>query len=191
MRKKLKRKFIFLMVIILIVALFLSISCEVVSIMLGTDTDSIERRKKEAQQELIKDAELRRKEEEKERIAEEAELLEGFEEEEKLFPDEPITYSGEFDGVGITLIVDYKTTVVSGSVNLSGDDYVDATINGEIDIDTFKVTSNFSGIMGSKEYGKEYPFNGIVTGIISEDLSTFNGEILNDEGAGGEFTATK
>ena len=109
--------------------MFLSISCEVVSIMLGTDTDSIERRKKEAQQELIKDSELRRKEEEKERIAEEAELLEGFEEEEKLFPDEPITYSGEFDGVGITLIVDYKTTVVSGSVNLSGDDYVDGLCN--------------------------------------------------------------
>jgi hypothetical protein len=196
MRKKLKYNFIFFLVIVLIVALFLSTSCEIVSIMLGRDTDSKERRKKEAQQELIKqeekNAELRRKEEEEQATAE-AELEELiFEEEEKLIPDEPITYSGDALGLAVVLVVNFKTTEVTGSIILSGDDYVDATItDGKINIDTFEITANFSGIMGSAEYGEDAPFNGTITGIISNDLSTFDGVILDDEGDGGKFTINK
>ena len=113
--------------------------------------------------------------------------------EEESLPSEPITYSGDALGLAVVLIVDFKTTVVTGSVSLSGDFYVDATItNGKIDIETFEITANFSGIMGSGEYGGiEEPFNGTITGIISEDLSTFNGVILDDEGDGGDFTLNK
>ncbi|MFC2144712.1 hypothetical protein ACFLQQ_00095 [Actinomycetota bacterium] len=129
---------------------------------------------------------------EKEQVAAEAEFEEGFEEEEKLIPKEPITYSGDALGLAVVLVVNFKTTVVTGSVNLSGDDYIDATItDGIINIDTFEITSNFSGIMGSAEYGVEYPFNGTIIGIISNDLSTFDGVILDDEGDGGKFTASR
>jgi len=58
-------------------------------------------------------------------------------------------------------------------------------------MDTFEITANFSGIMGSKEHGVTYPCNGTITGIISDDLSTFNGIMLDDEGDGGKFTATR
>ena len=93
-------------------------------------------------------------------------------------------------GLAVVLVVNFKTTVVTGSVKLSGDDYVDATIaDGNINIDTLEITSNFSGIMGSAEYGVDYPFNGTITGIISNDLSTFDGVILDDEGDGGKFKA--
>jgi len=124
--------------------------------------------------------------------AEEAELLQGFEEEEKLILDEPITYSGDALGLAVVLVVNFKTEVVTGSINLSGDDYVDATItDGIINIDTFEITANFSGIMGSAEYSQEDTFNGIITGKVSEDLNTFNGDIRDDEGDGGKFTITK
>jgi len=163
--------------------------------MLGQDSDTIERRKKEAQQELIeqgkKDAELKRKREEEQAVVE-AEPEEGFEEEEKLIPDDPITYSGDALGLAVILVVNFKTKVVTGSINLSGDDYVDATItDGKINIETFEITANFSGIMGSAEYDQVDTFSGIITGKVSEDLNTFNGDIRDDEGDGGEFTIKK
>ena len=37
-------------------------------------------------------------------------------------------------------MVNFKTTEVSGSLSLSGDDYVDAAIDGVINIDTFEGT---------------------------------------------------
>ena len=99
---------------------------------------------------------------------------------------------GDAMGLNIVLIVDFKSTGVTGSINLSGDDYIDATIvDGKIDLETLNVTTNFSGIMGSKEYGKEFSFTGTITGIITEDLNIFNGEIIDDEGEGGEFTLAK
>lgn len=124
---------------------------------------------------------------EREQAATEAEP----EEEERLIPDEPITYSGDLWDVGIDLIVDFKTKVVSGSLSQSGDPYVNAKIDGTINIETFKVTTTFSGVVGAPEYGKEEPFNGTINGIISDDLSTFNGILLDDEGESGEITLTK
>ena len=112
------------------------------------------------------------------------------EEDVKIIPNEPITYSTNMDGAAVILIVNFKTTEVTGSISLSGVTSVDATINGKIDINTFEITSNYSGIMVVEEAG-EYPFNGTITGKITDDLSTFNGEILNDEGKGRKITATK
>ncbi len=73
---------------------------------------------------------------------------------------------------------------------MSGDDYIDATITDGT-IDAFYIKAKFSGIMGMKEYGKEEEFKGTISGPISNDLSTFDGLILDDEGGGGEFTATR
>lgn len=75
---------------------------------------------------------------------------------------------------------------------MSGDDYVDATItDGKINIETFGITANFSGIMGSAEYDQVDTFSGIITGKVSEDLNTFNGDIRDDEGDGGGIYITK
>ena len=117
-------------------------------------------------------------------------------EEENLIPNEPITYTGNLynaNGTEVILIVNFKTTEVTGPISLdSVDDYIDATINGKIDIDTFEVTSNYYGIWRLKETDEEFPFNGTITGKITEDLSTFNGIIHPDySDVGVEFTATK
>ena len=56
---------------------------------------------------------------EAEKEIEEAEL----EEEEKMLPNEPVKYNGEFGGVSIILVIDFKTTKVTGSVSLSGDEF--------------------------------------------------------------------
>ncbi len=45
--------------------------------------------------------------------------------------------------------------------------------------------------MGSAEYNQVDTFNGIITGKVSEDLNTFNGDIRDDEGDGGKFNITK
>jgi len=118
------------------------------------------------------------------------EYLNGDGDGDEYLPDEPITYSGEFEGVGIILIVDFKTTAVSGSVSMGGDLYLDAGIEGIINIETFEVTATFSGIMGAAGAGMEEPWNGTINGTISGDLSTYNGNIKDDEG-GGKFTATR
>ncbi|MFC2145623.1 hypothetical protein ACFLQQ_04755 [Actinomycetota bacterium] len=147
----------------------------------GYDEEEYEEELKELERE-------EREKKEREEAAAEAELGEGFEEEEKLIPNDPITYYGDVQGVDVILVINFKTTEVSGSVSLSGDDYIDAAIDGVISIDTFEITSNFSGIMGSKEYGVSYPFNGTINGNISDDLKIFNGVLLDDEGGGGKFT---
>ncbi len=145
-----------------------------------------ETRKKAEEYEAAKEAEEAAAEEET--LVEEIEVAE---EEENLIPNEPITYSGSIDGPTIILIVNFKTTEVTGSISLSGEEYIDATISGKINIDNFEITSNYSGILGLKETSQEYPFNGTITGIITDDLSTFNGEILNDEGKGRKITASR
>ncbi len=127
---------------------------------------------------------------------EEAEETVVVDEKENLIPNEPITYSGNLynaNGTEVILIVNFKTTEVTGPISLdSVDDYIDATINGKIDIDTFEVTSNYSGIWRLKETDEEFPFNGTITGKITKDLSTFNGIIHPDySDVGVEFTATK
>ena len=89
------------------------------------------------------------------------------------------------------MTVDFKTTAVSGSLDASGDYYLSAGIEGTINIETFKINANFSGIMGASEAGIEEPWNGTINGEISEDLSTFNGDIKDDEDYGTKFIATR
>jgi hypothetical protein len=148
-----------------------------------------------SEQDIKAEAEAAKKAEEEAVTEEEIAEEEVVAEEEKLIPNEPITYSGVLtnaNGTEVILIVDFKNKKVTGSVSMSGDDYIDAAINGKIDIDTFEVTSNYSGIWRLKETDEEFPFNGTITGKITEDLSTFNGIIHPDySDVGVEFTATK
>ena len=75
--------------------------------------------------------------------------------------------------------------------------YVDATItDGKIDLDYYilDITTKYSGVAGSKKVegseGVEFPINGTITGTITDDLKTFNGEMKNEEGSQ-KFTATR
>ena len=127
---------------------------------------------------------------EKEQTAAEAELEEGFEEEEKLLPKEPTTYCGIiWDSIDISLVIDFKTQQVSGFLVEEGNHYTDAKIVGTIDIETFKVNSTFSGIMGY--YDEEVLYSGTIDGAVSENLKTFNGTLLDNQGNGVDLTATK
>ena len=114
------------------------------------------------------------------------------EEAEKLIPNEPITYSCSMQGIPIILIVNFKTKEVTGSIEIGA--YPDWIIsNGKIDLDTLKITdANVSGIKEiDKKYDKEIPFNGTITGKISEDLRTVSGELTdNDTGESIEFTGS-
>jgi hypothetical protein len=94
--------------------------------------------------------------------------------------------------VDIILVIDFKTQQVSGKLTETGNHYTDAVIDGTIDIETFKIKSTFSGIMGSVHEDEDVPFNGTIDGIVSEDLKTFDGtlEDKGNEGIGGAFTAT-
>ena len=114
------------------------------------------------------------------------------EDEETPIPDKPVTYSVEFEGTNIILIVDFKTKAVSGSVSFDDPyQYLDATIEGTINIKTFEVATNFSGIMGWKETGDTDIFIGTINGVADEDLSISEGVILDNEGTGGDFTASR
>jgi hypothetical protein len=150
-----------------------------------------EEEKKQAEAEEAAAAEEVAEEEvvtEEETLVEEIEVAE---EEENLTPNEPIIYSTSIDGAKVILIVNFKTKEVKGSISKSGEDYVDATIKGEIiNINTFEITTNYSGIEGSP--GVEFTINGTITGKITEDLNIFNGVITPDSyDEGVEFTATR
>ena len=65
------------------------------------------------------------------------------------------------------------------------------TLDIKININTFEISTNYYGILVVEEAG-EYPFNGLITGKITDDLNTFNGILLPDyEDSGIKFTATK
>ncbi len=132
-------------------------------------------------------------EEEREKEEREAELEEAAGEEEKSFPDEPITYTGNISGLPITLTVNFKTTEVTGSMPSPVKSYPDFIVtDGKIDLDTLAITANFSGVREMDSDGNVIQTSWFtITGKISDDLSTVNGEILNDEGESGEFTATR
>ena len=116
-------------------------------------------------------------------------------EEKKQFPDEPVTYYGNIEGVVVKLIVNFNNKTVSGSI--SEDDgvwYIDAPIvEGVIDnMDTLSITTLFEGVIGNKEAGRSEPVCGFVYGNISKDLSEFDGTLLETtEGISIVFTATR
>jgi hypothetical protein len=104
-----------------------------------------------------------------------------------------IIYTGSVNGATVILIVDFKTTEVTGSVSLTGDDYINANINdGKINLDTLEINTKYSGTGRLEAEGDDYPVNGTITGKISDDLSTFQGTIKSDyENEGTGFIATK
>jgi hypothetical protein len=121
--------------------------------------------------------------------------------EENSFPNKPVTYEGNIENgypITVILIVDFTTANVAGSLSCCGEGlntYVDATItNGKINVDTLEITTNYSGVAGSKAVegseGAEIPISGTITGIITDDLTTFNGEMKSEEGAQ-KFTAAR
>ena len=116
-------------------------------------------------------------------------------EREKMFPDEPVNYYGNIEGVVVKLIVNFKNRSVSGSV--SQDDgvwYVNAPIvDGVIEnINTLSIMTSFKGVIGNREAGREEAFSGSIYGNISEDLRIFEGTLLETvEGVSIEFTATR
>ena len=112
----------------------------------------------------------------------EAALIEGFSEEEVLLPNEPVAYQGNVDGVSATMVIGFKTSDVSGALSLAGDDYAEAEIVGVIDLVTFKVTAVFSGTVGSKKQGVSFPWAGTIEGVVSPDLASFTGLLVDDEG---------
>ncbi|MBE0685150.1 MAG: hypothetical protein IH585_04040 [Anaerolineaceae bacterium] len=119
----------------------------------------------------------------------EEQLMEGLEELEKILPNEPVEYEGEIEGVGFSMTVDFQAASVKGELSLDGDDYAQAEVEGEIQLESLMVGSVFSGVTGSKEYGMEFPWSGRITGYFSEDLITFFGTIVDDEGTSIDFVA--
>ncbi len=203
---KKKKLYLILTILVLVVFFSMALTCweffgrERNEFNAGISSDEAEEAEQAAllEEARVKAAEYEAaKEEEEEAPAEEVVEEAGVAEEERSFPNEPITYSGNIDMVTVILIVNFKTTEVTGSLSFGGDNintYVDATImDGKINIDTFEITTNYSGVTGSKGEGfdpVEFPINGTITGIITDDLSTFNGEMSSEEGAQ-KFTATR
>ena len=112
---------------------------------------SMERIKRKAAEEEAKEEEQT----EAEQAAPNEEAAEA-EEKEISFPDEQVTYTGKISGLASILTVNFKTTVVTGSIdNVS--DYPDYIISdGKIDLDTLEITAKVSGILGRDEkYGEE------------------------------------
>lgn len=146
----------------------------------------------EKEEELLAEKEeerLAKAEEEKKTETEQAATTE---EEAKPNSSETINYSGIVNEATVILIVDLKTAEVTGSINLSGDDYIDAAVDGKINIDTFEIGAKYSGTGRLESGGEDYPVNGTINGKISDDLSLFKGIIKSDyEESGVEFTATK
>jgi hypothetical protein len=154
----------------------------------------------EAKEEIAKEEENRKQEEQEkqdQQILESGDLpLDALlEDTGKSFPDEPVTYTGNVENIGIKLIIDFKNKTVSGSVAMDdGIWYIDAPIvSGAliVDSETLNVTSRFDGTIGNREVGKSEPFTGSINGIISSDFGTFKGTLLETtEGVSMDFNAS-
>jgi hypothetical protein len=145
----------------------------------------------EEMESLLIEANEATKEDEDEAIAEEKEKTQE-DVEVSSFPNEPITYTGDISGVAVNLIVDFKSTNVFGRIqNPSGvyDDFI--ITEGNIDSDTLEVNAIFWGITEIDSDGNEIYSEWTLKGRISDDLSMFNGILLDNEGEIGEFTATR
>ena len=174
--------------------------------------DAREETKRKAEEQAAKEAQQKKLEEDEAIAAEiaalEEEVIAAEEAEEREYleslPNEPITYTGSIGKEGqvpiaVILIVDFKTKEVTGSLSYGGpgiNTYVDATItDGKIiDLLILEIATKYSGVAGSKQVegssGVEYQINGTITGTITYDLGTFNGEMSSEEGAQ-KFTATR
>jgi hypothetical protein len=204
---KMTKILIFLLSIILIVVtLFLS-GCFIIELINKIDDeDKMTKEEWEHAEEIdrMREAQKEEKQTDVEQEAPNEEPAEEVAEEaEKSIPDKPLTYTGSIGEEGqvpiaVILIVNFKTKKVTGSLSYGGEGintYVDATITeGKIKLDILEINSKYSGVAGSKAVegseGVEYQINGTITGTITDDLRTFNGEMKSEEGAQ-KFTATR
>jgi len=110
---------------------------------------------------------------------------------EKILKEGEIIYFGDIDGLSLLLGINFKSGGVSGTLTLEGDDYVKAAIKGTIDLAKNEFSATFAGTMGSKKYGKTYPFSGTIKGLVTEDKNLVNGILIDNEGASHDFFATR
>ena len=145
----------------------------------------------EKEEELLAEKEeerLTKAEEEKQTEVEQASPVE----EDEALPTEKITYTGDMSGVAIILIVNFKTAEVTGSIACPIEGYPDYSINdGKIDLDTLEITAKSTWIREIHNDEVVQTTENTITGTISEDLSTINGEIVNNLDERGVFTATR
>jgi hypothetical protein len=152
-----------------------------------TEAKAAEQEVKEEQKEQIRALQENEKQSEEEVTEEEATV------EEDSFPNELITYNGDMSGLTVIVIVDYKTTEVTGSLECPAIGYPDYVFtDGKIDIDTLKITAKSSGVREVDSDGNVIQTQEFtITGTISEDLTSINGAIANNFDESWEFNATR
>jgi hypothetical protein len=124
---------------------------------------------------------------------EKAEESSEAEEEIKSFPDKPVTYTGNISGLPVTLIVDFKTKEITGSLDNPAIEFPNfEVIDGTIYLDNLEITVNFLGVTEMDSDGNVIQTSWLaINGKMSNDLSTINGKVLTEEGEKGEITLTK
>jgi hypothetical protein len=110
---------------------------------------------------------------------------------EVIFPKGPATYEGKIEEVGMTLVLDFQTSAVEGTLSLAGDDYARAEIVGQFDLKTLSLTGTYSGVKGSVQYGMEFPWTGAIEGKVSTDLGKLSGTLVDDEGEVFDYTLAR
>lgn len=113
-------------------------------------------------------------------------------EEKAPLPDIPVTYTGDMGGCPFSMTVDFQSGEVTGNCSYTDSiSYTSMEIEGTIDTTTLTVTTTYSGITASTEYGIQAPISGAIFGPISADYSTYTATWINESGDSGEFTATR
>lgn len=113
-------------------------------------------------------------------------------EEKAPLPDIPVTYIGDMGGCPFSMTVDFQSGEVTGNCSYTDStSYTSMEIEGTIDTTTLTVTTTYSGITASTEYGIQAPISGAIFGPISADYSTYSASWINESGDTGEFTATR
>ena len=138
-----------------------------------------EESKKEIDEAVAEAEKELKEEEEKAQAAAEAEL----EEEDKLIPSGPITLKGSVWESALTLIIDLQTGEVGGSIYFSdGEDTYNLTIDGNIDLETYKIDGNCSGIWVSQALGTSETITVTIEGQLNEDFSGASGTSTGNAG---------
>lgn len=107
---------------------------------------------------------------------------------ETKLPALPLTYQGDIEGLTASITIDFSSTLLTGTLVLSGDDYARADIQGRFNHQGFTFTAVFSGVVGSVAKSMELPWYGTLTGAVSSDFNTLSGTLVDDEGTSVEFS---
>ncbi len=110
------------------------------------------------------------------------------------FPEAPVTYIGESEGMSVNVTLDFQSGSVTGSLTYSDilGGLGNAGINGTIDLESLSVDGVFSGEFVSMfTENEEVPWGGTFKGSVSEDFSSLTGNIVDDQGNIKSVTATR